>query len=391
MVFSKLLPFIDQINVAVFNFILVFIPSILMSSNNLLKANLISLTLGLCISINNALIYQPFLKFLNKEKKISKRIFRDLLIRLYFNVFIGFGFLIIKGIGIFDISEMFLILFFIITINHYELMKRICMLNNRWGINSIFGTIINLSWLLAILIYKNSLSKVLIFQVIVVIICTFFLKIENKKFIVQDFFPPPFETKEFKLFGLGLLGAAISFWIISGGYLLIFKEFFNQEELNTLRLYHNFFSGFLILFVVLDNYLLSGFGQHNIINKLKLKSISIISIFIVLVYSVVVYLFLRIIYGGAEIELLILFGVIYSLLSLIRVINSKYKLKGKSREVMFSQVIPVFCYIIIFLLYKNFSDINSTISSIFWTLSLLIGISYLLINQDNQDNYIEIR
>ncbi|WP_461672888.1 hypothetical protein [Priestia megaterium] len=380
---KKIFPFIDQINVAIFNFILVFIPSILMSSENLLQLNLMSLILGFCSTVSNALIYQPFLKSFNLDKKVSRALFIKINLKLFFYIIIPLSIFLFREYSYYSTSEILLILLLIIVINYYEFFKRINMIKNSWGTNILCGFVINISWILLIIVYKDYISAIVFFEMIIILMATIFLLVINNKFIESKYEATSFSMRNFNSFGIGLLGAGIAFWMISGGYLLVFKSLFTETQLNNLRLYHNFYSGFLIVFVVLDNYLLSGSGKK-LVGKLNiLLGISVLSI---IFYSALVYVIIRVIYSRQELILILLFSMMYIIIATIRIMNSKHKIENKSKEVMLSQVIPVSLYVTFILFYSKITGIQPLISTLVWVICLLIGLIYLVKNTLKEKN-----
>ncbi|MGR6337093.1 hypothetical protein ACU5CE_04455 [Priestia megaterium] len=385
---SKLYPLADQIGVSAFNFLLVFIPSLVLDTSEFVKFSNIALFVLFIINAANAVVYQPYLRFFRTSpllnKNIQKNIYTSFMLLL--TSFLILTFLLKQHFNfswiLITYSGAWIILMFV-----YELIKRYNMVTNKWNVNFHMVLVLNVLTFLGILLFQPSTAE----QVLTIINCSLLILVASLLLINGRYFQFLYfrkdsgtivSPKEFFLFGKNLLGGAIAFWFISGGYLLLIGHFINNSDIENTRIIQNFFSGSLIVINTLDNYLLAKTEKMGDIFN-KYKRIRILLMVFLLVYSCGVELAIQIFYPANNIEILLvlLFALFYIILSNLRLINSIAKTIGSSKDVFISQFTASSIYLIsIFIINSIDLKISIYILIFLWIPSLFIGYLYSVLN-----------
>ena len=385
---SKLYPLADQIGVSAFNFLLVFIPSLVLDTSEFVKFSNIALFVLFIINAANAVVYQPYLRFFRTSpllnKNIQKNIYTSFMLLL--TSFLILTFLLKQHFNfswiLITYSGAWIILMFV-----YELIKRYNMVTNKWNVNFHMVLVLNVLTFLGILLFQPSTAE----QVLTIINCSLLILLASLLLINGRYFQFLYlrkdsgtivSPKEFFLFGKNLLGGAIAFWFISGGYLLLIGHFINNSDIENTRIIQNFFSGSLIVINTLDNYLLTKTEKMGDIFN-KYKRIRILLMVFLLVYSCGVELAIQIFYPANNIQILLvlLFALFYIILSNLRLINSIAKTIGSSKDVFISQFTASAIYLIsIFIINSIDLKISIYILIFLWIPSLFIGYLYSVLN-----------
>jgi len=386
---TKIFPLADQIGVSAFNFLLVFIPSLVLGTTEFVKFSNIALFVLFIINASNAVVYQPYLRFFRKEIWLNSLIIKNICITLFMllSIFLIFV-LITKESYNFSSKLAFYSAIWIILMFICELIKRYNMLVNKWNLNFYIIISINILTFLGILIFQPSKAEnillIIDFSLGIILIILFlvkntyfkflFLKKRSKNNVVS--------SKEFWLFGKNLFGGATAFWFISGGYLLLIGHFLNDTEIGNIRVIQNFFSGSLIIINTLDNYLLAKNENFNVVFN-KYKKLRFLILIFLAFYSCCVAVAIHIFYPTNNISLFLvtMFSLFYIILSNLRLINSISKTVGSSKDVFISQFLACLIYLICIVLISIAGFKVSSYSLIaIWVPGLLLGYVYSILN-----------
>ncbi|WP_437829647.1 hypothetical protein ACQRXC_18100 [Niallia taxi] len=377
---QKLFVLGDQVFTALYNFIFVLTTSLILPTKEFVIINYMVLLVMFVVNVCNAIVFQPFMRQTNKKETISKGLLK--LVQKYLSITFLLSILIFLIFSkIYNVNYEVLILgyFWLLFLTIYELCKRINMVTNRWKFNFFSGLLLNcFTWGIVYLLLPRT-NKEYLFISVIILGCILLanlimlkINIVNTKQITNT----PYEKIEFKQDGKILLGGAISFWFISGGYLLFLSGILSVEEISNLRIIQNLFNGILILSTTLDNYILAGNGKEIHRNQ-RMMRWGLIGI--IIIYSVVVYFAAKIIYPEniSLVYLLPIWLVFYLILGLSRFLISLIKYFSVSRTVFTSQFLSAVTYIVLMMLWSFFFNFNAYIVSILWLPSVFI---ILLIN-----------
>jgi hypothetical protein len=382
---NKLFPILDQAISATFNFLFVMVTSLILPTKEFVFINYIMLIVLLIVNVHNAIVFQPFLKFFSKIKNTNsskkfalKTLFIINLIAIPIIVIICFYLNVPFVLFILAIVWLFILVL-------YEFNRRISMLRGRWDLNFYIGLLLNiLTWPIIIYFSFGTSTVTLLFILSIYLLITIIFTIKNyndfwiglfsdKKYEKFNIFK---ENKEFYKFGFMLLGGAVSFWFISGGYLLYIGKFLAADEVALLRTIQNMLNGILIVLTALDNLILSGAG--NGIFK-KLSSIkSLIALFIIL-YGSLTYILFNLFYDFENILFVLsIWLLFYLIMSFAKIYMSLLKFNGESKSVFISQGIGSIIYLFtVTLMYFNGIKLNVINVSLLW---IPISVIILLIS-----------
>ncbi|CAI9395041.1 hypothetical protein BACSP_00832 [Bacillus sp. T2.9-1] len=370
----------DQVYTAAYNFLFVLITSLILKPDQFVEINYIFLLIMFVVNVCNALVFQPFMRQINKNKIITKNIIL-FSVKYLVSIFLISMLLLFILMGIFDLTFSTLMLGFLwlILITFYEFTKRINMIKGNWKSNFNVGLTLNiLTWGTVIYLQPNSSLKYLMICMIILFISCLVLFLSSKKSLFDKInVDNVVDVGEFFNNGKILLGGAISFWFISGGYLLFLSSFLSVEEISALRIIQNLFNGVLILTTALDNYILSGNGRK--IFEMRRILVGALTAFILL-YSVIVFIISKVIYttNYEVVYLLPIWLIFYIVLGISRFLVSMIKFFSVSKAVFTSQFYSMLTFIILFALWLFTSEhVNVYIVSIIWIPSISI---FLIMN-----------
>jgi O-antigen/teichoic acid export membrane protein len=381
---NKLFPILDQAISATFNFLFVMVTSFILPTKEFVFINYIMLIVLLIVNVHNAIVFQPFLKFFTKTKNTNSR--KKFVLKTLF--IINLIAIPIIAIISFYLNAPFVLIIlaivwlFILVL--YEFNRRISMLRGRWDLNFYIGLLLNiLTWPIIIYFSFGTSTVTLFFILSIYLLITIIFTIKNyndfwigvldKEYDKFNIFK---ENKEFYKFGFMLLGGAVSFWFISGGYLLYIGKFLTADEVALLRTIQNMLNGILIVLTALDNVILS--GTANGILK-KLSSIkSLIALFIIF-YGSLIYIVFNLFYDfGNILYVLSIWLLFYLIMSFAKVYMSLLKFNGESKSVFISQGIGSIIYLFtVTLMYFNGIKLNVINVSLLW---IPISVIILLIS-----------
>jgi O-antigen/teichoic acid export membrane protein len=381
---NKLFPILDQAISATFNFLFVMVTSFILPTKEFVFINYIMLIVLLIVNVHNAIVFQPFLKFFTKTKNTNSR--KKFVLKTLF--IINLIAIPIIAIISFYLNAPFVLIIlaivwlFILVL--YEFNRRISMLRGRWDLNFYIGLLLNiLTWPIIIYFSFGTSTVTLFFILSIYLLITIIFTIKNyndfwigvldKEYDKFNIFK---ENKEFYKFGFMLLGGAVSFWFISGGYLLYIGKFLTADEVALLRTIQNMLNGILIVLTALDNVILS--GTANGILK-KLSSIkSLIALFIIF-YGSLIYIVFNLFYDfGNILYVLSIWLLFYLIMSFAKIYMSLLKFNGESKSVFISQGIGSIIYLFtVTLMYFNGIKLNVINVSLLW---IPISVIILLIS-----------
>ncbi|WP_017436820.1 hypothetical protein [Saccharococcus caldoxylosilyticus] len=373
---NKMFPILDQAIAAAFNFLFVMVTSFILPTKEFVFVNYIMLIVSLIVNVHNAMVFQPFLKFLDNSGKIALK-----------TLFIvnSIAILIIAGASFYlNISFTLLIeaIIWLFTLSFYEFNRRISMLRARWDLNFYIGLLLNvLTWPTMVYFGFKSAAVTLLFILSIYLLVTILFTVKNYNYLWRSLFLDKDydrghifrESKEFYKFGIMLLGGSIAFWFISGGYLLYLGKFLTADETALLRVIQNMLSGILIVLTALDNIILSGSG-NGIFKKLNsIHSLTLVALFIIF-YGALIYMVFSLFYDFGNILCVLgIWLLFYLIMSLAKIYMSFLKFNGESKSVFISQGVgAVIYFFIVTLMYFIGIKLNIINVSLLWIPASLI-------------------
>lgn len=343
--FSNATPFLDQGASALFNFLFVLVASLLLGTEQFAHANYGFLAVVFVVNISNALILQPYLRITSKSQTANIKETTKCAVALTLAVgAVASPLLYVVGQGLGmpggAISSAILVLYASMA---YELGRRVNMLRGKWSLNLLYGIALCGLMLLAILAVRpdtasSLLTVVLVAYAILDLPILFFgfsyaLRSSSASSAVET---GSHMYREFLRFGTLLLGGAIAFWFISGGYLLVVAKLISTYDVAVLRMSQNLMNGLLLAFTALDNYILAGHAR-----RLLEKSTFVYGflVLVVVLYSVFAYIVFASIYPSMRnaAYLIAIWAVVYLLITFTRLWVSILKWHGDARSVFVGQ------------------------------------------------------
>lgn len=387
---AKATPFLDQGAVALFNFLFVFTASLLLSAEEFAFANYGFLAVFFVVNVGNALVFQPYLRTITKGGFTSARgmtLYTILVSMVISAVASPLLYVVGKNLGMPD-GAIYLTVLVLYMSMVYELGRRMNMLQGRWGFNVLYGISLSTLTLLALLIMRpDSASGMLTvvlgaYTVLGAPMFLFGLVGALRSSVSPDKVEATSDTYwESLRFGVLLLGGAVSFWFISGGYLLMIAGMVSTNDVVALRVTQNFMNGILLIFAALDNRILAGQAYHLIQRPTSAYGYLVL---IVVLYSALAYIAFVLIYPSMRsfAYLIGIWMVVYLLTTFTRLWISIFKWYGNARSVVTVQAGGVFFFVLLVglaaLLGLQLSAVEVTL---FWLLSSLVIYMLVLVSR----------
>jgi hypothetical protein len=358
----RLLPVFEQSMSALFNFLLIFLTSIYLVTSDFVVLNNIYLYIMLMVNIMNAIVYQPLM--LNFRD--TGRIYNGFIIKLVIGhlLLITLMFIIFSYFQGVETPVLILAATLASLIVIYELFRRLTMLQNSWTVITCTGFMNNLvSWLILLSINEISITKVLI-----IISCSYLLTCFVLLFFLLRNYTKynfTYKNKPVRSQGWFLLGGAVSFWFISGGYLLLLTTIITNEDTVFLRVIQNLLSGILIILTAFDNFILS--SKNIPLTKSKYK---LYMLLFIIFYGTIAYFIINTFYTFESVLFtLIIWLFFYYVLSLSKIDMSILKAKGITSIIFKSQFVASAVFALLLHIWHYCSyDLNPIYISATWLL-----------------------
>ncbi|SFI88517.1 Polysaccharide pyruvyl transferase family protein WcaK [Paenibacillus sp. UNC496MF] len=371
-ILRKSSPFFDQIIIAAFNFLLLFCSSFLLNTKEFVLLSNFILFNMLLLNILNAGILQPFMHK-SRTTKDDWLVFSIIASVLLCFLFSGFVFLLKEHYG-FSSKQIAILATLNLFSSLFELFRRRNMLLQKWYSNIVAGvTLVTLTAMISFFTgihrFEGIIEGVTLSYIIVVVL----LVIQNSKVGVPLKIALNKEhVRSFFTFGWWLLGSAIGFWFVSGGYLLWLSHIIHDSQtIAELRITQNLMSGIVILLTVVDNLQMT--GSRNFV--LQKRMIFLGTPVVIVAYGTAMSLFFYASYDQlrSSWNLIFLWTAVYICLAIIRIMTGYLKSQGKARPSFYSQVGVVLLFILITELASiTQQGLNPFIIVVYWLVSYLI-------------------
>lgn len=386
---AKVMPFLDQGATALFNFLFVFTTSLLLSAEEFAFANYGFLAILFVVNVGNALVFQPYLRTIAKGGFASVRrmtLYAVLVSTVISVIASPLLYVIGKNLGMPD-GAIYLTVLILYASMAYELGRRMNMLQGRWDLNLLYGMSLSLLMLLALLVVQPDKASDMLAMVLAAytILGAPMLLLGLGKALRSSVSADTVEVIsdtywESLRYGALLLGGAIAFWFISGGYLLIVAKFVPTYDIAVLRATQNLMNGVLLIFTALDNYVLSGQARRLVKQPASAYGflVSIVALYSILAYGafVLIYPSMR-----SFAYLIAIWAVVYLLTTFARLWISILKWHGDARSVLTGQVSGVAFFMLLVGL-AALLDLQPGAAGVtlFWLLSSLVVFVVVLSN-----------
>ncbi len=372
---NMLLPLLEQGVAALYNFLLIFVASLLLPVEQFVTFSYVWLYVLLILNAINALVFQPFMRMIAAHDMRNARA----IVRLSVISIIGINFL--GGLLAFYLGPYYnetlpligwtTVTLFAVAV--YELGRRVWMLAGRWHFGVAFGVVLHVSTWTVVWIAKPVTPAGFMAPLVVIYGAVGLVSLALG--LMKLLHDAPLEQRddlvflEYFRFGAPLLVGAVAFWFFSGGYLFFVGKILPTTDVAALRMIQNLFNGVLLLLVAIENYILSG-GVRALLRRLGIVH-SLLASFVI-VYGLLVYLVFTKVYPGidAHAELVLIWTFTYLLLAFSRIWMSLLKWYGHAMKVGLSQINGTGVFLLLLFLCVGLgAPMNALLVSLLWFLT----------------------
>ena len=268
------MPFLDQGAAAFFNFFFVFLASVVLSPEEFVFANYGYLELLFAITLSQAFIFQPYLWTTSKSGFANVRattLHATLACVIVSMVASPLLYMVSKNLGM-PAQAIYLTVLILYAAMLYELGRRVNMLRGRWSLNLFCGMSLSaLMFLIVLALRPNTASGILTamltgYTILGVPMLLFGLvgvfRSPVARNVVGAIPDNPNSYWRSLRYGGWLSGEAIAHWFTTAGYLLVIANLVSTYDFAGLRITQNLMNGIILIFVALENYVLSGHARR---------------------------------------------------------------------------------------------------------------------------------
>jgi len=257
----NLLPLLEQGSAALFTFAINFIASLRMDAVPFVKFTTVWIASLLIVTLSNAVVFQPAMWAIMHQRNHAQHrvLFKASgLLALMLLLATGYYMWVMQHSDPTTSPYNWLTISLIAMISLFEFVRRLLMLSSKWlvsfAINLVMMVTVGLSFIGRPSLNQVWIHLILIYGVAILTALCFAHPMLRPRDEVER---KPGLLKDLLSFGTPLLGAGLSFWFITGGYLLLLNHALQPAQSASLRALQNLFSGIMVLLAAFDNWALA--------------------------------------------------------------------------------------------------------------------------------------